>query len=58
MKQYENISAQLYANYLISIYKVIPVEYKSNNLIKLCREIREEFNSRVKVTEKCINYIH
>ncbi|CAK90799.1 unnamed protein product (macronuclear) [Paramecium tetraurelia] len=47
IKQYENISPQLYANYLLSIYKMIPNQYTSNNLSLLCQEMIQEFDQKV-----------
>lgn len=51
IKQYENISPQLYANYLLSIYKIIPEDYISNNLSLLCEEMRTEFEEKVQIAK-------
>ncbi|KAM3136828.1 hypothetical protein pb186bvf_011087 [Paramecium bursaria] len=50
IKSYENISPQLYANYLMSIYKMIPEHYISNNLCLLCQEISEEFEKKLQLS--------
>ena len=57
IKSYENISPQLYANYLMSIYKMIPEHYISNNLSQLCREIDDEFTQKLQLSKDRIIFI-
>ena len=38
----------------MSIYKMIPEHYISNNLCLLCEEINEEFEKKLKLSVDCI----